>query len=217
MTYDEYERLFWRPYLLLEKEFSTTVKYIAIDPINFVAYSSMYAKIILQIGSEVDVTAKTLCREIDNSFSGDGINIYEKIIENRFTEFNRIEVSCGDIEIYPWAEWSSHSPFWWTAYNKIKHNRTEEIEIRGVKQECYKFANQEIALNALAGLFQLEQYIFRLIEHDPHLETPIPGSRLFKLKGKEWDNKRFEQDIFFFTNDEGCLCSLSSDVSYADM
>lgn len=58
MTSDEFTNRYWRQYLMIEKKFKTTVKYVAVDHENFSIYSDVYAKLLLQIGSEVDVVAR---------------------------------------------------------------------------------------------------------------------------------------------------------------
>ena len=55
------------------------------------------------------------------------------------------------------------SSFWWTAYNKIKHERITKIELEGVTQESFRFANQKYTLLALAGLYQIMVYFFYLL------------------------------------------------------
>ncbi len=82
----------WRQYLLLEKEFNSTTTYVAIDDINRLTYSNAYLKLMLQIGSEIDVVAKEVCFEIDSSKKTCKINQYKQIILNKYPEFSKVAV-----------------------------------------------------------------------------------------------------------------------------
>ena len=217
MKSEEFSDLYWKHYIMIEKEFKTTTKYLSIDYLNFKAYSIAYAKLLLQIGSEVDVVAKELCLEVDCNSTAEKINQYAIEITGRFTEFTNVTVSCGSIDLQPWKEWSNKSPDWWRVYNGVKHSRNLTQTYGNDTQENYKFANQENVLNALAGLYQLEQYLYSLIKHDPHEETPLPGSRLYKLKDCGWEKKQFSRDVILYVDNQGCLFSLTPDTSYEDM
>ncbi len=50
-------------YILLEKEFAETLEYITLDADNYNVYSARYIKLLLQIGSEIDINAKLLCSQ----------------------------------------------------------------------------------------------------------------------------------------------------------
>jgi hypothetical protein len=57
------------------------------------------------------------------------------------------------LTLTPWDEWGKPSgvPFWWTAYNKIKHNRDSEYHRAALKN----------VLNSVAGLFVMVLYLYR--------------------------------------------------------
>lgn len=57
MSEEEFVNLYWKQYIMIEKEFRQTTKYVALDSINFKTYSDAYIKLLLQIGSEVDIVA----------------------------------------------------------------------------------------------------------------------------------------------------------------
>lgn len=216
MTESEFHNQYWKQYILIEKEFKASIKYVAIDDSNFTAYSDVYAKLLLQIGSEIDVVAKLLCKEINSISNADNILQYQSEINTRFSEFENVTVSCCDTDLKPWDGWAASSPEWWKAYNGVKHNRNKIETYGSVTKENYKFANQKNVLNALAGLYQLEQYLYSVILHDKQEETPLPGSRLFKLKNQGWQNKHFGQDSLFYVKD-GCLYHMYADTPYSDI
>ena len=68
MTENEFVNLYWKQYIMLEKEFRKTVKYVALDSINFETYSDAYVKLLIQIGSEVDIVSTTYLNISQKSF-----------------------------------------------------------------------------------------------------------------------------------------------------
>ena len=49
ITSQEFIRLYWGNYILLEKEFIKTIEYVSIDEENYATYSKAYAKLLLEI------------------------------------------------------------------------------------------------------------------------------------------------------------------------
>lgn len=90
------------------------------------------------------------------------------------------------------------------------------VEIDGVKQEGFKFANQKYTLLALAGLYQIMVYFFHKIATDEGntIVTPMPGSRFFRLRGGIWDQIDFYGDSAFYINDEDHLIWETSTIHY---
>lgn len=203
-TRDEFLQRYWNYYLLLEKDFLETERYLAIDELNYKAYSNEYIKQYQTICSEIDVIAESFCKELDSSFRGSTIDAYCKAIIDNNSDFSSriINVKNRSIEIHPWQNWSytietqtdgTHkrvvtNPDWWKKYNKIKHTRTTVNNETGLPY--YKLANQKNVLNALAALFQLEMYYHRLLQnnHFPNdIDIPEPESALFEIKN--WNSQ----------------------------
>lgn len=221
MTSDEFINMYWSQYISIEKEFTGTTYYLALDEKNDSSYSQAYSKLMLEIGSEVDVVSKEYCRVIDPTFKNSykTIGRYRESIRNCNPDFITQSVDVnGSVQILqPWKEWTSEeAPSWWTAYNKVKHSRTSIVEIDGVKQEGYKFANQKYTLLALAGLYQIMIYYYQKIASDElkRIVTPLPGSRIFELSGGMWDSISFYGDSAFYINENGSLIWETSSIHY---
>lgn len=205
----EFEKRYWKYYLMLEQDFLDVERYLSIDQINYSAFSSEYIKQYQTICSEVDVVAKSYCHGLDNNFRGRSINTYCKcIIDNNSDFANRvIKLIDRELFVFPWAGWSytmnnsrngklvieSSNPNWWQKYNKIKHDRTTTNSATDLPY--YKLANQENVLNSLAALFQLEMYYFRFLHHnyfstDP--DMPSEPSSIFVIEnwGNIWTTAR---------------------------
>jgi hypothetical protein len=54
----------WYYFLSIEKDFVPTIDFVHLSSVNAKAYSNEYAKLLLLIGSEVDVIAKRLCKKV---------------------------------------------------------------------------------------------------------------------------------------------------------
>ena len=202
MTENEFVNLYWKQYIMLEKEFRKTVKYVALDSINFETYSDAYVKLLIQIGSEVDIVSKALCKEINTASNAHNISQYQPEIISKFPDFYDVIVRSEVTDLKPWDSWRQQlSPFWWGKYNAVKHNRNDKED--GVK-ENYKYANLQNTINALAGLYQMEMYLYSVILHKPSVETPLPGSRLFTLDKCGWETMHFGTDSLTYGKD-GCL------------
>ena len=244
MTSSEFIYAYWSQYISIEKEFVETMHYVTLDEDNDNTFSQAYSKLMLQIGSEVDVAFQRYCKKISGNPKNhfDGINQYKDCVVKHNPVFikQEIEVKKTSRTLKPWIEWNNpsrgvvistqqtqnlvqqsltqksgqksqsqqtSSPSWWLAYNAIKHNRTGKESIDGEEKECYKFANQKNTLHSLAGLYQILIYYYYEVAKDEQLrlKTPIPGSRLFVLKGGGWDSIGFFEDVAWYINDEGCL------------
>lgn len=204
VTRNEFIQRYWKYYLILEKNFLDTEQYLAIDELNFSAFSNEYIKQYQIICSEIDVIAKSYCRELDPTFRGKAINTYCKCVTDSNSDFEsrKIKLKDSHIELFPWKDWTytsepqtngnlkiiSNNPDWWQKYNKIKHTRTTINSETGLPY--YKLANQKNVLHSLAALFQLELYYFRTLQqtHFPtEPDMPDPPSKLFEIEN--WENR----------------------------
>lgn len=190
MTDIEFILQYWKQYILIEREFARTLNYAPIAEENGSTFSPAYMKLLLEIGSEIDVAAKLLCSLKNPGSKADNIQQYRKHIEPE------VPVIIRDRVLVPWSK--DQTLGWWKTYNAMKHNRN------GVEngKENYKLANQDNTLLALAGLYQLYVYCYSLLPHDPHVETPMPGSRLFVLRGEKWDKVHSCRDEKFYIDEE---------------
>ena len=165
MNRDEFCKYHWEYYLVLEKDFLETERYISFDLGdnylyddrettnigNSMTFSNEYIKQYQTICSEIDVVMKSICNELGNS-------------------------SADNIKGQPFMNWKDEpnykSPDWWKPYNKVKHERID----------YYKMANLKNVLNSLAGLFILENYFIKYIgDRDNDMDVPNDISKMFKM------------------------------------
>jgi hypothetical protein len=150
----------WYYFLSIEKDFVATIDYVHLNSSNFKTYSNEFAKLLLLIGSEVDVVAKRVCNKINPNARANNIEDYRNIITAAYTGMHDIEIDIAkfSLKIKPWASWGATppaSPVWWKAYNDVKHERNTN----------FSDANLEHSLSALCGLCALLLYLFKDEQH----------------------------------------------------
>jgi len=222
ITCDEFCRLYWAHYISLERELFQTTTYVDISTDNYHTYSEAYLKLLLEIGSEIDVAQKLYCNLLDATFAGEKIDKYRACILANNSAFFTQETSVKDglISIKPWENYDPSgnivSPFWWTAYNKCKHERTIVGQIDGITKEYYKFANLKYTLNALAGLYQTLLYTYKIIasQEGKRIVVPLPGSRLFKLTGVDWESIQVMDDTAIYCDNGEFIIEKSGSIYY---
>lgn len=142
---------YWQHFLALEADFAATLRYVEFSKENFGTYSVEYAKLLLAIGSEVDVLCKIICREIDGPAQRDNIDQYRACLTGH-TKIASEEVLIRryNLTFIPWCEWSSgtNNPTWWKSYNNVKHQR----------DSYFADANLVNCANAISGLFIVALY-----------------------------------------------------------
>ncbi|MFI3325243.1 MAG: hypothetical protein R3Y35_03615 [Clostridia bacterium] len=166
---------YWNYFLELEEQFIGTKRFVEFDCSNFETYSVEYLKLLQAICSEIDVVAKILDEEFDIEFKKIKNKTIQKWGYHLHLEFPNIEtisvVFNADYQFCPWSNWKyekyydknnalryrliqgKETPFWWTAYNKVKHERTSHYKDG---KPNYIRANQKNLTYALGALFILE-------------------------------------------------------------
>lgn len=184
MKKDEFYKLYWRQYQLLEKEVLDTDAYVTIEGKNSAAFSAQYVKLFLNLCSEIDTLAEQLREMIaekheDCDIDTKGPTILKKIAAVKI-EFEKL----GEMYVITKAQYDSwkNIPFlkfddtssdsWWRDYNLVKHYRNEMME--GSNKYNYEKANLKNTLKALSAFYLLccltNQF---LDENAPDLKSEI--------------------------------------------
>ena len=66
----------WHYFLSIERDFIGTIDFVELHTTNEKTYSNAYAKLLLLIGSEADVVAKMLCKQVNLASTAGNINEY---------------------------------------------------------------------------------------------------------------------------------------------
>lgn len=210
MNREEFCRLHWSYYLVLEKDFLDTERYISFDlgdnytyggqmvtdVANSSAFSNEFIKQYQTICSEVDVILKSICRELGNSNANSMPEYTEEVLKN-WSSIPDQKVRMNAIELQPFQNWKStpsyNSPDWWTPYNGVKHERLAN----------FRNANLKNVANALAGLYILELYLVKFIgDRDQDVDVPDDVSKLFEMVDFETVNTVVGRNAYFATDQE---------------
>lgn len=214
--------LFWHPYIRLEKSFLKTMNFVELDKKNFKAFSNAYQDIIIRSGSEIDISMRYYCKQLDTAYkmSNQTMENYKTTIMQKNREFAsaKVKTLVNDILLDNWASWRNKKEevSWWKVYNKIKHDRTGKGKINSkVEKPFFEYANQEYALRLLGVYYQTLIYMYRFLAEKENKKPilPMPGSRLFTLVGDYWNDITFPTDNLFYF-DDGCLYCSSSKLPY---
>lgn len=190
-------RSYWNYYLELEEQFIATKKFVEFDVANFATYSVEYLKLFQAVCSEIDVVAKMLAEEYDVSFKKIEIKNIQKwgyYLQAAYPNIEDISVLFNrDYTVIPWNNWKyerysdknnalryrlikgKETPFWWTAYNNVKHERTSLFKNGKMN---YTRANQKNLVYAFAALFVLERLYLDSTTED--IEYAYGESALFQ-------------------------------------
>lgn len=146
----------WRYFLSLERDLIETANFVEPSPANALAFSFVFVKLILLVGSEVDVVAKMLCSDINPTAASKNIVDYRTMLTAEFPGIQKIEITVPryGMTLRPWATWEpsiAKSPIWWTAYNDVKHERHANLPA----------ANQDNVFHAFSGLLAMLLYLYR--------------------------------------------------------
>ena len=162
----------WNYLLALDADLAALSRYIDFHRRNFNCFSIEVARVLLASASEVDVVCKQLCRKISPNSGADGIHAYRKEIKAAYPSIPKFKVVLPrfGLTLRPWEEWKKTAgvPLWWTAYNKVKHQRDAHFEKASLKN----------ALNAVAGLFVMVLYLY---QDQARLGELIPSPQLLRV------------------------------------
>jgi hypothetical protein len=137
----------WNYFLAIERDLEALARYVEFHEDNFDCFSIEIARLLLAAAAEVDVVCRQICRQAEQSSKADSIHQYRSEIVRLYPKFSAYSVLIPRYEmtLQPWEEWGKKDgvPVWWTAYNKVKHERAAE----------FRRASLENCLNAVAGLY----------------------------------------------------------------
>ena len=145
----------WNYFLAIERDLEVLSRYVEFDERNFQCFSIEIARIVLAASAEVDVVCKLVCHANKSNSTAKNINAYRTEIKSLvpgIPDFQVLVPRFG-LALQPWDEWRSQTavPFWWSAYNKVKHRRDSQ----------YHQASLKNALNTVAGLFVVVLYLYK--------------------------------------------------------
>jgi len=170
----------WNFFLAIENDLEHISRFIEFDQRNFKCFSLEIVRVLMAASAEVDIVCKQICKRLEPTHNPRSINSYREIILKQYPMIKRFTVLLPKfgLTLHPWINWEKNSPpKWWTANNKIKHERH------------LKFAegNLKNMLNSVAGLFVVVLYLYIDMAESGQL---IPSTRMFRT-----DEMHFDQAV----------------------
>ncbi len=156
---------YWQHFLALEADFAATSRYVEFSPQNFTAFSIEYAKLLLAVGSEIDVLSKLICKNVDSSAKRENMDDYRVCLAiHTQLALEEVLIRRYNLVFRPWSDWAlGKNPSWWQSYNNVKHHRDSH----------FPEANLENCANAISGLFVIVIYCHKAEKSADSLE-PYP-------------------------------------------
>ncbi len=136
---------------------------------NFNCYSIQNARLILASTQDIDVLLKQICAKLGNNSTNE--SGYRLFMTNNYPNIltAKVEISMYDLEFMPFQAWSNNiTPDWWTANNKIKHERHTH----------FTFASLQNLLGTVAALFITNLFFYSIVEEDIGV---FPGTSFFSV------------------------------------
>ena len=162
----------WNYLIAIERDLERLSRYVEFDQRHFDCFGIEIARLLLACGAEIDVVCKQICQAIAPGSAASKINQYRVEILSLYPEVPMFEVTLPrfGLILHHWDEWEKPNgvPFWWTAYNKTKHERNTQ----------YPRANWKNALNAVAGLFVV---VLHLYKEKATLGELVPPPQLLRV------------------------------------
>ena len=180
----------WNYFLSLERELEIISRYVEIAESNYSTYLIEISKLLFSATSEVDVVLKQICEKIDHSSNANNINSYYNIINVDLSQIFQEEVFIPKygISFIPFENWDSkNSPFWWKAYNKVKHERNNHYAKGNLKNAIYALGGLLVSIlyNNLLDLdknkdeFELINFRNSLRDYSSNLELMILSKKYY--------------------------------------
>lgn len=182
MNRDDFLKVYWKQYRLLERELIQTDDYVSIDRENYNTFSNQYMKLLLTICSEIDSIAEVLCSIYNDKLPYGIKNKLDTLIEE-FPNLKEYRVNTRypyDIKnITPMVKFSDSISDWWQAYNDIKHRRMGTNE---AGRYNYTKANLKNVLYALAALYILNRNLYDSLDDNGKSGEEVLISNVFDSK-----------------------------------
>jgi hypothetical protein len=176
MNRQEFINNFWNYYLILERNFVDSLRYVELSSNNYDAYSIDFVSQLQGIGSEVDVLMKVVSgfpsteRKTITDYATSILGSNPGIINQE------VRLISSSAIIKPFDGWTStraaQSLFWWEKYNSVKHSRVSN----------FRDANLKSVLYSLAALYILERWWLKhLADITNDVDIPNKDSEIFSL------------------------------------
>ena len=182
MTRQEFISSHWNYYRYLEENFIESQKFVFLDKLNYKTFSLNYVHQLLSICSEFEAVLKTITKHVEHE-NQKHYSVY-KLFNNYLTNLKIKNIEATEITVllnpslivkpfeYVFNNSTLSDSNWWTSYNKVKHNRLNNLE----------YANLKNTLYSLSALYYLNISCIRYIAQENERDIPDESSKIFLAK-----------------------------------
>ena len=120
----------WRYLKILDDDFRNLSRFVEPSKVNLSSYSLELARLLMIAAQECDVLLQSICVGLGDTKASNEQD-YRATITDKLPSFQsvQVEVDPFGLVFQPFEDWSKNStPVWWTANNKIKHDRVSHFE-----------------------------------------------------------------------------------------
>ena len=142
----------WNFFLALEEDVERLARFVDLSG-NNATYSIEIARLLLSACAETDVVLKQLVRQLEPTNRAEKLGGYFEPLVSRLPNFRKFEATIPryGVKLKPWSGWRrDRAPLWWSAHNKVKHERHDH----------FAQANLKNCLNAVAGLYAATLHLY---------------------------------------------------------
>lgn len=143
----------WYYFLALDNDFGTLARYVEPCSTNLKTYSLEIARLLMTATQECDVILKQICVNIGHPAVSNE-QAYRNVLPTTIPSITTLKILLPRfrLEYTPFENWQSNqTPPWWTANNKVKHNRNSQ----------FLEAKLENVMFAISALYVANLYLYR--------------------------------------------------------
>lgn len=135
----------WSYVLTLVEDFERLGRYVEISAENYDTYSTECTRLLLASCSEIEVVLKLATNQGRNRYLKDCLVPLQGDAD--LLRSSEIILSRSGLIIPPWREWldCKVAPFWWSAYNDVKHDRSNNFWQASLKNCLYAICGLHVA------------------------------------------------------------------------
>jgi len=167
----------WFYFLAIESDLERTARFVEPTLANDSCYSVEFARLLMGAAAEVEAVATQLARTVTSLPTDTNIDDLRAAFQQHYPNFHTIEILVprASRKLNPWRAWAgAKNPKWWTAHNRVKHDR----------HNSFTDASLVNALEAVAALLCLQLYVHQREYKEGSLE---PWCRFLSVKG-HWES-----------------------------
>ena len=192
-----------RAYNILESDVISLFEYIEPHDKNSQTFSHRIYALLLRACTEFENNCKAILQT--NSYSTTGnLNITDYCKIDTATKWQEYEVYLDIWQpstkvIQPFSEWASgHSLYWYTSYNKVKHNRSSNFEEARLENLIGALAGVYVALVSQFSshvIYENQMGAFGFSSDSLDERMMWSDKNLFRFKVPDWpDHERYDFD-----------------------